>query len=70
MKPQEIWDWFNNKKTVIGTCLLLAAQAMRILFPDGEDWAGLLENIAAVLGVTIASLGLAHKYAKRSAEGS
>ena len=60
-----VWNFFNKKKTTIGGVLLLIAQVLRSL--GQEEWAGLIEQLIAILekaGWTALSIGIGHKAIK------
>jgi len=56
---QKIWDWFNGNKTVIGTLILVLAEA------DGELFGiPIVEQFALWFGGLLAGTGFIHKIVK------
>jgi hypothetical protein len=60
-----IWEWLNYKKVVIGSLMLLVAQALKLLeFPE---YAAIIEQIATIIngtGGVVTTVGLLHKLEK------
>jgi len=61
---EKLWRLFNNKKTNIGSALLLAALFIRLTRPEQSLWADILVQIGEALGGTAVVVGLTHKGVK------
>jgi len=59
-----VWEWLNGRKVIIGSILLIFAQIMRVIYPDLSGWPEIVEQVASLLGATVAVGGLAHKAVK------
>ena len=56
------WEWFNGKKTVIGTVIILAAEGVKLFFPEliEPQKVEFIQSVGMILG----GVGLVHKGTK------
>ena len=69
---RSLWDFLNNKKTVVGALLLLIAQFLQqiqAILPD-QAWIAPVADGLVYLGNFFAGTGLTHKFAKLVKEAS
>jgi len=59
---KKAWNWLNGRKTVIGTVIILAAEGVKLFFPE------LIEpqkiEFVQSIGMILGGVGLVHKGAK------